>query len=135
LPGVEERDNQQIKAVRATLNGKKKKKFLCAPSIWRRAKKKRDIFVLFFSVLSSGSFFPRRVRHLETMPHTHTHKRLFFFFLASRNIIISRLESIATAGRQNIPDRKHIAVRKEKKRLELQLDERKTLDMFKTLLL
>lgn len=103
---------------------------MCANSIWRRAKKKRDIFfVLFF--LSTGSFFPRRVRHLETMPHTHTHKSGSFSSSWSLATLLSadlRVESIATAGRQNIPDRKHIAERKKRKK-------KKTLDMFKTLLL
>jgi hypothetical protein len=71
LPGVEERDNQQIKAVRATLNGKKKS--FCVRQVFDDGPKRNGTF-LFFSFLffPVDPFFPGECV-ISRLCHTHTH--------------------------------------------------------------
>lgn len=73
LPGVEEKDNQQIKRC-ATLNGKK---FLCAP-VFDDGPKKRDIF--FFLVYPFFSLFPEEKSGASSLDYAVPHSGSFSSF-------------------------------------------------------
>jgi hypothetical protein len=85
LPGVEERDNQQIKAVRATLNGKKKKVFVCAKYLTTGQKETGHFCSFLFCSFQWILFSQESASSRDYATHTHTQAALFLLLGLSQH--------------------------------------------------